>query len=291
MLEAGEHSVEFVRKKRGLEPLAAAVLKRSIEDGCTAKEAVKRSRQVESAAPGGVVSLKPTNDELQLDLKRASNMKYQFKKDVEEKFGLKTSAELLEYLAVNKTTKALFDSKGSLYDNPLPNYVFITSLSSVDTRSLHIFDSMSTYDVDPETQQRRVDNIYIVFGCKSLLENVLRQREGVKEEELGCCADATFCLLKEGWVVSTIGCNTLYEDTSNKTRHRFRPFLFMLSKTERGDAYAFLFRTLVEQLFPWLGITGLQKSGFKIACSDHHDGLIRAYLDVLQVGMIMSICI
>ena len=70
-----------------------------------AKEAVKRSRLVKSAPPGVVVSLKPTNDELQLDLKRASNVKYLFKKDIEVKFGLKTLVELLEYLADNKTTK------------------------------------------------------------------------------------------------------------------------------------------------------------------------------------------
>lgn len=114
-------------------------------------------------------------------------------------------------------------------------------------------------------------------------------REGVPADQLACCIDATFKLVKEGWTISTVGCNTLYEDGAGIIRNKFRPFLHLLSKTEQESGYAFLFRTLVQTCYPMLGLDS-SKSGFMASVSDHHDGLINACIRELHIGA-FALCI
>ena len=148
----------------------------------------------------------------------------------------------------------------------------------------HIFDYEVLQErVETEAEAFRTTTINVVFSCKSLLQNVLRQRDGVPSDQLSCCVDATFKLISEGWTVSTIGCNTLYRDEAGATRNKFRPFLHMLSKTERETGYEFLFRTLLRVCYPMLGLDSAS-SGFKVSISDHHDGLINACFSELGIG-------
>jgi hypothetical protein len=90
----------------------------------------------------------------------------------------------------------------------------------------HIFDyEVVQQAAGSETGANRTATVNVVFSSKSVLKNVLRQRDGVPADQLACCIDATFKLITEGWIISTIGYNTLYQDASGTTRNKFRPFL------------------------------------------------------------------
>lgn len=59
--------------------------------------------------------------------------------------------------------------------------------------------------------------------------------------------------------------------------------MFLLSRTERGDGYAAMFRILLDKILPWLDIDASTYT-VRVVAMDHHDGLINAALHHLHIG-------
>jgi hypothetical protein len=120
-----------------------------------------------------------------------------------------------------------------------------------------------------------------VYSCKALLQNMKKQLEGCRNEITLTC-DATFNLLSNGWCLYSIGCKTLYRSREN-VHQRYRPFCYLLSRTERGDGYVAMLQSL-KTAQQWLEIDDIYN--VKATSSDHHDGLINAIRSELPDGSI-----
>ena len=123
-----------------------------------------------------------------------------------------------------------------------------------------------------------LDSEGFVYSCKGLLNNMWRQVDGCGEA-IAVSTDTTFNLLTEGWCLYSIGCRSLVR-TGETLRQKYRPFAFLLSRTERGDGYELLFESLLT-VQPWLDIETYQ---VKALCSDHHDGLIKVARKICPEG-------
>jgi hypothetical protein len=86
-------------------------------------------------------------------------------------------------------------------------------------------------------------------------------------------ADCTFNLVRNGYARSSFGCRTIRRNEKGDCAHQYRPFSYLLSRTERGDGYALLFKSTANTLNQY-------ENGFILTMrtftSDHHDGLINA---------------
>ena len=125
-----------------------------------------------------------------------------------------------------------------------------------------------------------------VYSCKGLLKNIQRQVEGCGHR-LAVTTDTTFNIVSEGWCLYSVGCRTLYRSSGEQVRQKYRPFAFLLSRTERGDGYLALFKCL-DIVRRWLDMDTFV---VKAVCSDHHDGLIRAATEVFAEGEWHIACI
>jgi hypothetical protein len=63
-----------------------------------------------------------------------------------------------------------------------------------------------------------------MYSSKALLLNVLKQYNGVEQDEIAYTSDATFGLLDNGWVLYSVGCTTLVRYDSDTVRSSYRPF-------------------------------------------------------------------
>jgi hypothetical protein len=147
----------------------------------------------------------------------------------------------------------------------------------IGLRDIIVLAGHSTRFVDETGKERNSEGF--VYSCKGLLLNIRRQVEGC-EESIAVTTDTTFNILTEGWCLYSVGCRTLYRDSGERVRQKYRPFAFLLSRTERGDGYATLFRTL-DIVRQWMD---LEQYVVKAVCSDHHDGLIKAVSEVFPTG-------
>ena len=110
-----------------------------------------------------------------------------------------------------------------------------------------------------------------VYSCRDLLANMLKQQEGCGKK-IAISMDTTFNLLLNGWCLYSCGCRTLRRQGNGKITQQYRPFCYLLSRTERGDGYAAML-TCLATVRQW---QGLHMYEVKATCSDHHDGLIKA---------------
>jgi hypothetical protein len=108
----------------------------------------------------------------------------------------------------------------------------------------------STTFLDPETGQT-VHSEGFIYSCKALLMNMKRQVDGCGDQ-IALFTDTTFNLLYLCWFLYSVGCRTWHR-VGETLRQKYRPFCFLVSRTERGDGYWELFRTL-EVVRPRLGI-------------------------------------
>jgi hypothetical protein len=136
--------------------------------------------------------------------------------------------------------------------------------------------------VDTATGQQKKTEGFI-YSSKSLLLNIKKQYDGVGSDEIAYTSDATFGLLDNGWVLYSVGCTTLVRYDADTVRSSYRPFMFLLSRTERGDGYAAMFRTIINVVLPWLDIF---KNDYrvKVISMDHSDGLYNAAKAELNIG-------
>ena len=102
------------------------------------------------------------------------------------------------------------------------------------------------------------------------MRNAIKQSSGCGANT-GMNGDSTHNHIRNGYARLSFGCRTIIRKKSGECSHKFRPFAFMLTRTERGDAYHSLFTAADKFLFKY-------ENGFKMRMatftSDHHDGLI-----------------
>jgi hypothetical protein len=118
-----------------------------------------------------------------------------------------------------------------------------------------------------------------VYSCRDLLDNMLKQIAGCGDN-IAMSLDTTFNLVTNGWCLYSCGCRTLNRQRSGKITQQYRPFCYLLSRTERGDGYQEMLRCLAT-VRAWQGVHNYD---VKATCSDHHDGLIKAVKSELPNG-------
>jgi hypothetical protein len=123
----------------------------------------------------------------------------------------------------------------------------------------------------------------IIYSSKKLLQNIKKQADGVASNEIAYSADATFGLLTNDWTLYSVGCTTLVRSKPEKISSSYRPFMFLLSRTERGDGYSAMFRILLDKVLPWLNIDP-STYRVRVVAMDHHDGLVNAATSQLRIG-------
>jgi hypothetical protein len=124
----------------------------------------------------------------------------------------------------------------------------------------------------------------IIYSSKRLLMNIKKQRDSLESNEIAYSSDATFGLMHIDWALYSVGCTTLIRYDSESVRSSYRPFMFLLSRTERGDGYSTMFRILMTSVLQWLDI---DRTTYKVqvVCMDHHEGLINAATMQLGIGI------
>jgi hypothetical protein len=110
--------------------------------------------------------------------------------------------------------------------------------------------------------------------------NIRRQFEGCKEDEISMSSDTTFNLMTNGFALYSCGCRGIYE-VGEDLRQQYRPFMFLVAPTERGEGYAGMFGPCLNLALSWLDIPR-HKYRCSVSCSDHHDGLIKAARETLM---------
>jgi hypothetical protein len=105
-----------------------------------------------------------------------------------------------------------------------------------------------------------------------LLRNAVIEHENCGDNCL--MTDATFNLVAEKWATSSIGCRTLTRK-GDKVVQSYRPFSFIMSKTESRASYSLLLSATKEILFLGEGF----KLTVKVINMDHHDGSIKCFQD------------
>lgn len=109
-----------------------------------------------------------------------------------------------------------------------------------------------------------------VYSCRALLENMRRQQEGCGID-IGLSADATFNLVSEGWALYSVGCRNTRRNSEDLSQ-QYRPFAFLISRTERGDGYDVLFGSIKRCLV----LMSMSHYSVRTFCIDHNDGCANA---------------
>jgi hypothetical protein len=143
-----------------------------------------------------------------------------------------------------------------------------------------VLGAITTEYIDPITGKLCRSEAF-AYSCKALLRNMKRQKDGCGEL-IGIISDATFNLILNGWCLSSVGCRSLYRTAGGELRQTYRPFCYLISRTERGDGYQLLYQCLKKAL-AWLGI---ENYVVKASCTDHHDGEIGAVSTEFSPGKI-----
>jgi hypothetical protein len=124
-----------------------------------------------------------------------------------------------------------------------------------------------------------ITSIYFL-NLSAVLRNAIKQRNGCGTNT-GMNGDSTHNHIRNGYARLSFGCHTIKK--TGECSHKFRPFAFMLTRTERGDAYHAMFSSTDKFLDKY-------ENGFKIIMatftSDHHDGLI-GVVATLDEGMFL----
>ena len=109
-----------------------------------------------------------------------------------------------------------------------------------------------------------------VYSCRALLENIKRQCDGCGLD-IGLSTDATFNLVTEGWALYSVGCRSTRRLSENLSQ-QYRPFAYLLSRTERGDGYDVLFESIKNSL----ALLAIDNYRVRTFCIDDHDGCATA---------------
>jgi hypothetical protein len=189
--------------------------------------------------------------------KQVANFKYRVTRNATDALGMRPLQDIREFIGNRLvTTQDQFDK---------------TNLDEILIFGLHLTTFID--DGGKEVKSERV-----LYSSKTLLQNVKRQLDGVKKNEISLTSDTTFSLIDNNWALMSFGTTSLYRKNAETVCSTYRPFMFLVTRTERGDGYALIFTTLLENVLLWLGIS---KETYKVKMlgMDHHAGLMKAEID------------
>jgi hypothetical protein len=281
-----EHNyLSSTKKKRGISAEHRSAVLNELSHGKKAKTIVSNLRY-DNKGTQGLVTIP--------DCKAIRNLKYSLSQQKESVFGMKYLNDIKDFIANNLiSTSEEFHAKGPYYHFVIlhdigisltllfiPTHIALFCCNCPGEAELMVLGSISNEFLDPVTHKKLHSEAF-AYSCKALLTNMERQQEGCGEK-IAIISDTTFNLLTNGWCLASVGCRSLYRDRGETLHQTYRPFCYLLSRTERGDGYRLLFQCLKKAL-AWLGID-IQKYIVKATCSDHHDGEISASTDEFIQG-------
>ena len=260
------HSIEEVTTVYGIAPMYAEEISEGLKFGKKAK--LLRSHLVTKY---GNRSDMPTLQQIRTRRVNLVNEK-------ESKMGMKYLTDVTNFVDEHiVTSKEAFLKKGVYFccnansSIVVDNTIF--SFFLLGASELVILGRHSTAWHDEVTQEEKRSEGF-VYSCRDLLDNMQKQVVGCGDN-IAISTDTTFNLFCNGWCMYSCGCRSLYRERSGKITQQYRPFCFLLSRTERGDGYAEMFSCL-STVREW---QGLETYVVKATCSDHHDGLIKAVIE------------
>ena len=104
------------------------------------------------------------------------------------------------------------------------------------------------------------------------MKNAIRQLEGAGKDNCGWSTDATFKLIKEGHTIYSCGCRSVRR-IGDDIRLQYRPFSYLLSRTERSVGYDLMFTATKYFLFKFENVNVHHP---RFIVQDHFSGLIKA---------------
>lgn len=162
------------------------------------------------------------------DPKQIRKMSYRLSRDTENRLGMRYMSDVSQWIDHNMLDKTCF----------LRKIIYVAQSECI------VLDRHSTAFKDVNGVEMTSQGF--VYSCRALLENIKRQCDGCGLD-IGLSTDATFNLVTEGWALYSVGCRSTRRLSENLSQ-QYRPFAYLLSRTERGDGYDVLFESIKNSL-------------------------------------------